>query len=269
MSTHRISFDTPVTGQTVTDTINAQADNAESFIRLTDFINGITSGERSGKIRFNVNAVQASGTVAFASFADADTVTLNGVVLTGKTSPSGTQQWAVGSSDEACRNNFVAKVNASALDLIVGVLAASSRGTVLLSSFVNADTITVNNIVFTGKTSPNENTPEEFKIGSTDALTAQNLLNCIASSVRPELDGVAVTRSSATLTFNYLGSLTLAASAHATVTDKTAVIVSIIPGQIGNLCSLAISAHGSVSGALLTGGTEGTETIIDRNYISY
>lgn len=266
MSTHRISLDVSQNGQSVLNDINAIANESDSFVRLGNYIQKLASGERRGKIRFNANAVQATGTVAFSSFIADDTVTVNGNVFTGKASPSGANQFAIGSTDEDCANNLAAKINASALDLMVGCVGAMRRGTIALSSFVTTDYITINGVVFTGKTSPADGNKFEFAIGLTDSSTAENAMNAINASLHPALAGLTVTRSSATLTFNFLGTLTLAISAHGTATSKTVVAYSLIPGQIGNLCSLAISAHGSVSGALLTGGTEGTQVIFSKNY---
>lgn len=269
MSTIRISIDTPLSGQTVLDQTRLVASDSDGFSRLSDFIQNIAVGQLAGKIRFNGNAAQASGTITFSSFADADTVTINGVSLTGKTTPSGTSQWAVGSSDQACANNLVAKVNASALANIVGCVAASRQATILIASMVAADTVTINSVVFTCTASPTGSDRRQFALGTSDSGTAANLLMAIGNCANlfpASLDGMTVTRSSATLTLTYLGSLTASASAHATVTSTIVLITCLIPGTIGNVVALAISAHGSVSGALLTGGTEGTEVIFSENY---
>lgn len=265
-SNHRISLDVPENAASITDLLNLKANSSESISRLSDYLASIGSGQKLGKVRINTGAVQAAGTVTFSSFADADTVTLNGVTLTGKTSPSGASQWAVGASDEACANNFAAKVNASALDKIVGVLIAIRRATVALSAFVDADTITINGHIFTGKTTPDAGSRTQFAIGSTDTITAVNLVAAVTRSLSPLVQGVAATSSSTTVTLNFNGTLTVAASAHATVTSTIAVMTSIVAGQIGNLCTLAISAHGAVSAANLASGTEGTEVIFAKNY---
>lgn len=265
MSNHRISIDTPLGGQFVVDQ-NIVADDPIQGQKIVNLLTGIASGIYQGKIRYNLNAVQAAGTITFASFADADTVTINGVVLTGKTSPVGTSQWAIGSTDEACANNLVAKVNASALSKIVGCVAASRRATIAISSMVDGDTVTINTVVFTAKNTPDTIDNRQFQVGNTDTATANNLMTAIANMVAKfpaNLSGIAVTQSTSTLTLNYKGSLSVSSSAHATVASTIVVITSIIPGQIGNLCTLAISAHGSVVSP--TGGTEGTEIIEDDN----
>lgn len=270
MAVTRISIVTPDAKEADQGALLQVANQPEGIQRLAEFILKQVDGK--SKIRLNTGAVQAEGQVAFDSFAADDTVTVNGAVFTGKASPSGAAQFAVGASDEACANNFYEKIKASAVDKIVGVVVPFRRGTVLLSSFVTTDTITVNGLVFTGKTSPDASVPTEFGIGTTDAITAENLLNAILrcqalSAYEPYL-GVrllSVTRSTATLTIDMDRSMTLAASAHATVDNDMVQIRATVGGQAGNLCTLAISARGSVSGANLTGGTEGTETIFAQN----
>lgn len=268
MSTHRISIDTTESGASVIDLLALDTNDDFTPARLAAYIEAFVS-IKTGKIRTNLNAVQASGTITFSSFADADTVTLNGITFTGKTSPSGAQQWAVGASDEACANNFIAKINASAVNLIVGCMAASRRATVTLSSMVDGDTVTVNNHIFTAKNTPDPGVRNQFGVGSTDTITAANLAASINRSISYLVAGVVATSATTVVTINYLGTLTVASSAHATVASNIAVMVCIIGGQLGNLSSLAISAHGSVSGALLTGGTEGTENIYSQNYVTY
>lgn len=267
MSCNRISILTP-------DPVAADAGmlptvgDAIGMSKIADFLNALGGGLRTGKVRLNVGAVQAEGQVAFDSFADADTVTVNGVVLTGKTTPSGASQFAVGASDEACANNFWAKIVASALDKIVGVVTAYRRGTILLSSFVADDTVTINGLIFTGKTTPNASDPRQFAIGGTDAKTAENLMNAILAC-KPlfpsNLGGnlISVSRSTATLTVNYYGALTFAISAHGTLDNDMVQMVSIVGGQIGNLMTLAISARGTKTDP--TGGTEGTEVVFSQN----
>lgn len=269
MAVTRVTIVTPDAKEADQAALHEVANMPGGIQRLGEFIRKQIDGK--SKIRLNTGAVQAEGAIAFSSFADADTVTINGVLLTGKTTPSDASQWAVGASDEACANNLYTKLKASTLDKIVGVVIPYRRGTVLLSSFADGDTITVNGVIFTGKTTPSATDPRQFAIGGTDAASAENLKNAIVAcrdAIYFEALGaplLSVTRSSATLTFNFDGVLTLAASAHATVSDKIVQIMSAIGGQLGNLMTLAISAHGSKTDP--TGGTEGTETIFAQNRI--
>jgi hypothetical protein len=270
MSLQRISIDTPDIAATVLGILDPKANEAASLNRLGRYLQDIASGVRTGKVRVNVGAVPAAGTIAFSSFVADDTVTVNGNVLTGKASPSGANQFAVGSTDQDVANNLTAKVNASALAKIPGVVAASRRGTILLSSFVDADYVTINGIIFTGKTSPSEDDPLEFAIGGSDAITAEYLKAAVERAATlgilgtAALAGITVSRSTATLTFNFNGTLTLAISAHGTATSTTVVFTALAGGQAGNLNTLAVSAHGTAVAPV--GGTEGTEFVFGENY---
>lgn len=270
MAVTRISIVTPDAKEADQGALNAIANDASSVDRLGQFIQSVGNGSRTGKIRLNTGAVQAEGQIAFDSFADADTVTINGVELTGKTSPSGASEFAVGASDEACANNLYTKLVASALDKIVGLIVPFRRGTIVIGTMVATNTVTINGIVFTAKTTPDASDPRQFKVGSTSAKTAEGLLNAILACQKlypVQLGGnlLSVTRSSATLTIDYDGALTFANSANATLDNDMVRIRAAMGGQVGNLMTLAISARGSVSGAALTGGTEGTEVIFSKN----
>jgi hypothetical protein len=141
------------------------------FDRLARYFERIGSGNIGAKAYVSTTVVQATGTVTFASFADSDTITVNGTVLTGKTSPGSAVQFAVGASNAACATNAAACINA--------------------------------------------NTTVNKQVVATAAL--------------------------------------------AVVT-----VTSLVPGAFGNLGTLAISAHGSVSGANLTTGAQDVPTIISH-----
>lgn len=112
----------------------AQAsDRVGQGLKLITAIRKITSGFTKAKITVGTVAVQASGTVTLESFVADDTVTINGVVLTGKASPSGEAQFACGVSDTADAAALAAKINAhSTLSLIVS--ATSALGVVTLTA---------------------------------------------------------------------------------------------------------------------------------------
>lgn len=267
MAVTRISIDTPFPVAADRGDFLEIANQPEGVHRISRYFDKIAGGGKTAKVRLNTGAVQAEGAVAFASFADADTVTINGTLVTGKTSPSGASQFAVGSSDEACANNFYTLIKASALDKIVGVVAPYRRGTITLSSFADGDTVTINGLVFTGKTTPDNADPRQFAIGVTDTVTAANLLaalnDCHDLYYANLGKRISWTVSGAVLTLDFDKSTTFAASAHATLSNKIVQMRSIVGGQIGNLMTLAISAHGSKTDP--AGGTEGTETIFAQS----
>lgn len=114
-----------------------------------------------------------------------------------------------------------------------------ASGTITLSSFVNNDTITINGTTMTGKDTPSG--AAEFAILGTDTLTA----------------AAAVVKINANTTLN---KQVVASSSGAVIT-----ITALVPGAFGNLGTIAISAHGSVSGGgLLASGAQDAVTTISH-----
>ena len=266
MPVQRILIDVPVTGATFDAITNIQNNSREGITRLANYINGIASGSKSGQIRTLVNSVCASGTVTLNSFAAADYITINAVAFTARTSNPSTNEFLVGSTDEQAANNAIAVINASASNNIINMVHASRRGTLALSGFVNADYITINGVVFTGKTTPSSAVREQFKIGGSNTITAHNLAVAIGNSIDPRITGITATDSTGTVTVDFNGSLVMSASAHTTAANKIIVLTSRVNGTVGNLMTLAISARGSVSGANFSGGTAGTPYSFTTNY---
>jgi len=117
-----------------------------------------------------------------------------------------------------------------------------ASGTITLSSFAAADTVTINGTVLTASATPT--TSAQFLSTGGDTVVAAALALCINNNAT--LDGQVI-----------------AISAGAIVT-----VSCVIAGLIGNLCSLAISAHGSVSGAVMTGGVDGLSGVISHGLSS-
>lgn len=118
----------------------------------------------------------------------------------------------------------------------VGVDAVKASGTITLSAHVATDTVTINGVVFTCVASGA--TGNQYNQGGSDTISATNLAAAINASVTAKVQGYVVASSS---------------GAVVTVTANR-------PGVLGNMCTLAISAHGSASGATLAGGTDGAQT---------
>lgn len=110
--------------------------------------------------------------------------------------------------------------------------AVKATGTVTLSSHVATDTVTVNGIAFTCMASGA--TGNQYNVGADDTETAANLVTALNANTT--LDGMIIATSA-------LGVVTLTA---------------LMPGELGNAITLAISAHGSVSAARMASGTNGT-----------
>lgn len=108
-----------------------------------------------------------------------------------------------------------------------------ASGTITFSALANNDTVTVNGRVYTAKTSGAAGL-QQFNIGGSDTNAATNFCAILNADTSVLVKGVVFGQSA----------------------GAVSTIFCQIPGNVGNICSLAISAHGSVSGALLTGGTE-------------
>ena len=117
----------------------------------------------------------------------------------------------------------------------VGVDSVAASGTVTLSSHAATNTVTINGVVFTAVASGA--TANQYNVG-TDAVTAANLAASINASVTAKVQGYVV----------------------ASAVSNVVTITAVRPGLSANMFTLAISAGGSVSGAFLTGGTDGAVT---------
>lgn len=112
-------------------------------------------------------------------------------------------------------------------------------GAITFASIANNDTITINGTVFTAKTTGA--TGNQFNLGASDTTAAANA----AAAINASATAIVVNNVSAT---SALAILTLTAKEQ---------------GTMGNLMTLAISAHGSVSTAV-AGGTDGTVTALAK-----
>ena len=118
---------------------------------------------------------------------------------------------------------------------VSGGSSVAATGTVTLAAMVAADTVTVASVVFTCVASGA--TGNQFNLGGTDTITATNLAAAINASA------------------------SLSQVAMATSTGPVVTVTAALKGKIGNSLGLAISLHGSVSGALLTGGVNTTANV--------
>lgn len=264
MALIRIVVDVPDAAQTIADDmrlVGSPVTASRDVEALMSYLQGIGFGKpTSAMLKVNVGGVQAINRVTFASFAAANTVTLNGNVLTGDTT------FLVGASNEACANNFRTYVNVtSALAKILNTVKATRRATHTLSAFVADDTVTINGVKFTGKTTPTDSRLH-FAIGTTDTVTAANLVALLNRDERPsEINTLVASNSGAVVTLTFDGTLTTAASAHDTVASDMVDLTAVVPGTLGNLFTLAISANGSVTGANFASGTDGTVANVTIN----
>lgn len=116
------------------------------------------------------------------------------------------------------------------------VNSALATGTITFSSQVATDTVTVNGTTFTAVSGAP--TSSQYDISGGDTTGAASLATQINANT------------------------TLAAMLTASAASGVVTLTTVVPGVMGNAITIAISAHGSVSGARLTGGTNGdTETV--------
>lgn len=120
---------------------------------------------------------------------------------------------------------------------------------VTFSSIAAADTVTINGVVYTGSNSATTSNVQ-FKTGGTDTTAALSLANVINGT---SANGTTVTPPAK------INGIVTATAALGVVT-----ITAVGPGAIGNLYTLAISAHGSVTGATFASGADGVITALAK-----
>jgi phage tail sheath gpL-like len=115
-----------------TDPLNRNGREGNELVRaIITHLQGVLSGaKRASTIKVwpdGADPVQASGTVTCASVAAADTVTINGVVLTASSTPSGEAQFEIDGTDAQDAAALAAIINAhSTLQYVVSASAAAS-----------------------------------------------------------------------------------------------------------------------------------------------
>jgi len=266
MAVIRIIIDSNKPAAALANRINPANGSREMITAIGDLFAAVAGGAEMAKIRIHGSAVQASGTIAFSSIVATDTVTINGVVFTGHDTTASTVQFLTGVSDENSANSLRSQLNASVIAKIYGEVYATRRGTLVGASVIATDTAIVNGVTFTCKATPDAAVREEFALGADDTATMANLAEAIKKSLHPNLAGlITAVAATGTITINYDGDLTLSSSGGTiTAASATVVITAVQPGAVGNLFTLAISAHGSVSAAALASGTDGTEYIFNN-----
>lgn len=114
---------------------------ANAFRNIGSFFESIGTGSRSFTGFIHANGTQAVNAITLSSFVDADTVTINGVVLTGKNSPSGAAQFAIGATDTLTAAALAARINNTDGN---GAPAAKIWGVVTATSAAGVVTLTAN-----------------------------------------------------------------------------------------------------------------------------
>lgn len=129
--------------------------------------------------------------------------------------------------------------------VFAGIGGVPAVNAITFSSIAAADTVTINGVVYTGSdTATTSNV--QFKTGGTDTTAALSLARVI--------NGISANGTSVTPPAKING-IIVASAALGVVT-----LTAVEPGAIGNLMTLAISAHGSVTGATFATGADGVIT---------
>lgn len=231
---------------------------------------------RGGKVVYRSVDTAASGTLTLASSIADDTFVIGNITFTGKASPSGAVQYLVGASDDATRDNIIAKVNAHSS--LSGVVVASiggvaASGTLTCASVVADNTFVIDGTTFTIKAAPASSV--QVKLETTDTKQANTIAAAINGNDTTKAKVIA-TSSGGVVTITSLnkGTLgnaltlagtttTLAASGTKLTSGTCLVKLSTVDGGIaGNLIPLAGTALKLVaSGSFLTGGASTSVTL--------
>jgi hypothetical protein len=127
-----------ISGSTYQDKLFGNLSNvsiANAFRNIGKHYEGVAIGANSEQITLNGGPAKATGTITIAvgNMANNDTITINSVVLTAKTSPSGTSQFGVGSTALQTGINLTAciKANPKLSQIVTASYAKSSTSAVI------------------------------------------------------------------------------------------------------------------------------------------
>lgn len=277
------------TAAKLTTMVQKNADNPHAF--LSEFINWLMRmqmGLEHCSLRLEVGGAQAATTVSCDEVVADNTFVLGEVTLTGKVSPSGENQFAIGSDDDDAATNLAAAINAhSVLSQMVSAAVATAEvsevttitcvadssdnldGTYFLiqdeagSVGVWIDTDDSGTTIPTGAN--NADRAIEVTGIATDAI-ASAVATAVASAINADskftasADGANVTVTCvepAALTDAADGDTGFGFAVATQGVDATVTVTSKIPGAEGEF---GVSGTGGISAspATMTGGTEGT-----------
>ena len=112
---------------------------ANFFRNLATFFQAIGLGTKGFNGFVSTGGVQATNAVTFSSFVATNTVTVNGVVFTGRASPTLVSEFKIGTTDTLTAANFAARINNTDG---VGATAAKVYGVVQATSAAAVTTLT-------------------------------------------------------------------------------------------------------------------------------
>ena len=109
---------------------------ANAFRNIGSWFQSIGQGSRTFNGFVQAGGTQAYNAVTFSSFVATNTVTINGVVMTGRATPTLAAEFTIGATDAATATNLAAVINGKGTiavppSKIWGVVSASASGAVV------------------------------------------------------------------------------------------------------------------------------------------
>ena len=175
------------------------------FIDETLDISTGTTATENNAVNVQLGGVCASavGTFTANTLTAAQALTLGGQAITARASGAIVNEFNIGASTQETAQNLVAAINASTTEAVGETVYATyldastvkATGTVSFAGQPsNNDTVTLNGVVFTAKTSGA--TGNQYNIGATTVETVQNLIASVQACLDPDV------RSTATYAFD-------------------------------------------------------------------
>lgn len=285
-----MAFQFSIVGTTLDDKVFGNLSNvsiANAFRNIANHFQGVAVGAISESVTLNSGPTKGTGTISIATgnMSDADTITINSVVLTAKTTPVLAGSFKIGSSALLTAINLNALINS--YSLLKGVVVSSyARGTVTTTGVVTVTAVgagTVGNYTWSQSGSNVTLAPTTALAGGANGPIAAtstwtfsstgptNGQTCTVANVTftAETSGAVgnqfnISATPATVAANFAaainGSVNLIGICTAKAVSGVVTLTSIVPGLIGNgiqtgagtLSNVAVVAFGvspAVAGA--------------------
>ena len=132
-----VSSEISIANQSASD-INNNDPDAWAYLRdLSSYFAAGSVGATSLKVTVQDGVVPATATITLSGFVNGDTITVDGIVFTGRTTPDAPTDFKIGASDTITAANFVAVLNAAtnpAIECLV--MSSSSAAVITLTSLI-------------------------------------------------------------------------------------------------------------------------------------
>lgn len=124
-----LSIKVKLSDTAVSEYVKASSNPREQALALEKLMRALKSGTKDGNLKISYSSsspVQASGTITVASIQADDTITIGKTTLTGKSSPSGENQFDSDGSNSVVAAAIAAKINAHSVLSLLGTATASN-----------------------------------------------------------------------------------------------------------------------------------------------